>query len=46
MRMLQVKRLHALDLQQLHFVGDALTRLRQEVNGQVSSNSGLQFWHM
>lgn len=37
MNMLQVQRLHSIDLQQLQFVGDALTCLRQEVDGQVSS---------
>ena len=35
--MLQVKRLHPVDLQQLQFVGDALTSLRQEVDGQVNT---------
>jgi uncharacterized protein with HEPN domain len=32
---MQVKRLHALDLNQLQFVGEALTTLRQEVDGKV-----------
>lgn len=36
LHMLQVKRLHPLDLQQLQFVGNALTSLRQEVDGQVN----------
>ena len=38
LRTLQVKRLHPVDLKQLQFVGDALTSLRQEVNGQVNSH--------
>ena len=31
----QVKRLHSLDLNQLQFVGEALTTLRNEVEGKV-----------
>ncbi len=32
---LQVKQLHELDLEQLQFVGESLTLLRQETLGQV-----------
>ena len=31
----QVHQLRAIDLEKLHFVGDALTCLRQEVDGKV-----------
>ena len=33
----QVRQLHDVDLSKLQFVGDALSSLRQEVHGQVSS---------
>ena len=33
---LQVRKLHTLELDQLQFVGEALTILRQEVHGQVA----------
>ena len=39
----QVKRLHSLDLNQLQFVGEALTTLRREVEGKVSHNASIVF---
>ena len=38
----QVKRLHSLDLNQLQFVGEALTTLRREVDGKVIHST--PFW--